>query len=88
MKAFPGLIKPKQDIPGYLRPHLRYPEALFEVQRQVLAQFHVLTAAVVLRRAELLGGARRPDRAGTARLSQPPYYLTMTMPGAASPSSR
>ena len=42
MKAFPGIIKPKQDIPGYLMPHLRYPPDLFEVQRQMLAQYHVL----------------------------------------------
>jgi len=44
MKAFPGVIKPKQDIPAALMPHLRYPPDLFEVQRQILTQFHVLSA--------------------------------------------
>src|SRR5262249_51145250 len=31
--AFPGVVKPEQDIPAYLRPPLRYPPDLFEVQR-------------------------------------------------------
>ena len=41
MKAFPGVIKPRGDIPAYLLPHLRYPPDLFEVQRQLLAKYHV-----------------------------------------------
>ena len=39
MKAFPGLIKPTRHIPADLLPHLRYPPDLFEVQRQILAQY-------------------------------------------------
>jgi len=80
MNAFPGIIKPKQDIPGYLMPHLRYPPDLFEVQRQVLAQYHVLSAQ------SFYGGQNFwavPNQSGSpAQLSQPPYYQTMTMPGA------
>ena len=44
-KAFPGLIRPGGDIPAGLRAHLRYPEALFGLQREVLTQFHVTNAA-------------------------------------------
>jgi uncharacterized protein len=80
MNAFPGVIKPKRDIPGYLTPHLRYPPDLFEVQRQVLAQYHVLSAQ------SFYGGQNFwsvPDEPGTSQpVSQPPYYQTMTMPGA------
>ena len=79
MKAFPGIIKPQSDIPSYLRPHLRYPQDLFEIQRQVLAQYHVLNPQ------SFYGGQNFwtvPDDPTTANgLSQPPYYLTMTMPG-------
>jgi uncharacterized membrane protein (UPF0182 family) len=43
-KAFGGdLIRPESeidDVPG-LREHLRYPEDLFKVQRELLAQYHV-----------------------------------------------
>ena len=61
-KAFPGVIKPESAIPQDLLPHLRYPPVLFEAQRQILAQFHVTQAPGVLRRAELLGRAHRPER--------------------------
>ncbi len=44
MNAFPGVVKPRSHIPAALMPHLRYPPDLFEVQRQILTQFHVLSA--------------------------------------------
>jgi uncharacterized membrane protein (UPF0182 family) len=39
--AFPGLVKPESDIPPDLLPHLRYPQDLFDVQRSLLASYHV-----------------------------------------------
>jgi uncharacterized protein len=39
--AFPGLVKPQQDIPADLLPHLRYPQDLFNVQRLLLTHYHV-----------------------------------------------
>jgi uncharacterized protein len=39
--AFPGLVKPQSDIPSALLPHLRYPQDLFNVQRSLLASYHV-----------------------------------------------
>jgi uncharacterized protein len=51
------------------------------VQRQVLAQYHVLSAQ------SFYGGQNFwavPNQSGSSpQLSQPPYYQTMTMPGAA-----
>jgi hypothetical protein len=80
MKAFPGVIKPKQDIPADLLTHLRYPPDLLEVQRQVLAQYHVQQAQ------SFYGGqnfwAVPDDPSASAPAAQPPYYQTMTMPGA------
>jgi uncharacterized protein len=82
MNAFPGVIKPSRDIPAYLRSHLRYPPDLFEVQRQILAKYHVQNPQ------SFYGGQNfwtvPNDPTGTSTnsgLSQPPYYLTMTMPG-------
>ena len=85
MKAFPGVIKPKSAIPADLMPHLRYPTVLFEAQRQILTQYHVTQAP------EFYGGqnfwAVPTDPSGTApnASSQPPYYLTLTMPGQPQP---
>ena len=84
-KAFPGVIKPESAIPTNLLPHLRYPPILFEVQRQILAQYHVTQAP------EFYGGQNfwsvPMDPSGTAPnvSSQPPYYVTMTMPGQPQP---
>ncbi|MGC4109722.1 MAG: UPF0182 family protein [Nocardioides sp.] len=39
--AFPGLVKKQSDIPADLMSHLRYPQDLFNVQRLLLAHYHV-----------------------------------------------
>ena len=42
-KAFPDVVKPKSEIPDAdLLDHMRYPEDLFKVQRDMLAAYHVL----------------------------------------------
>ena len=40
-KAFPGVLQPESAISPELRSHLRYPEDLFKVQRELLARYHV-----------------------------------------------
>jgi uncharacterized protein len=41
MRAFPGSVKAEAEISDELRAHFRYPEDLFEVQRGLLAKYHV-----------------------------------------------
>ncbi|MGA8246205.1 MAG: UPF0182 family protein [Nocardioides sp.] len=43
--AFPGLVKDQSEIPAALLPHLRYPQDLFDVQRSLLASYHVTDPA-------------------------------------------
>ncbi|NBU93477.1 MAG: UPF0182 family protein, partial [Actinobacteria bacterium] len=43
-KAFPGTVKPKSDISAALLSHIRYPEDMFRVQRDILSAYHVTTA--------------------------------------------
>ncbi len=44
-KAFGGdLVQPESEISDELRAHLRYPEDLFKVQRELLTQYHVTDA--------------------------------------------
>ena len=82
MKAFPGVIKPKSDIPAALMPHLRYPPDLFEVQRQILTQFHVQSAQSFYGGQNFWAVPDNPGSSNTAQAaSQPPYYQTMAMPG-------
>jgi len=87
-KAFPGLIRPQRAIPRALYPHLRYPEALFGLQRQVLTEFHVTNAADFYGGQDFWSVPGDPASAASAsggQTSQPPYYLTMTMPGQSGP---
>ncbi len=44
-KTFPNTIKPMSDIDGALMSHLRYPEDMFKVQRDLLATYHVGSAS-------------------------------------------
>jgi uncharacterized membrane protein (UPF0182 family) len=85
MNAFPGIIQPKKDIPASLLPHLRYPEVLFEMQRQVLSQFHVLQAQEFFGGQNFWSVPADPTPGPRNTTLQPPYYLTMTMPGQSSP---
>src|SRR5215469_15624942 len=82
MNAFPGVVKPNRDIPAYLRPHLRYPPDMFEIQRQILAKYHVTNPQSFYGGQNFWTVPNDPTgRSINSGLNQPPYYLTMTMPG-------
>ncbi|WP_236831737.1 UPF0182 family protein [Blastococcus sp. KM273128] len=40
-KAFPGVVEPREAMPEELVDHVRYPEDLFKVQRDILTRYHV-----------------------------------------------
>jgi uncharacterized membrane protein (UPF0182 family) len=81
MHAFPGVIRPSHDIPSYLRPHLRYPQDQFEIQRQILAKYHVQNPQSFYGGQNFWTVPNDPTSTSGTPLNQPPYYLTMTMPG-------
>jgi len=78
--AFPDTVQDRSEIPDSLMAHLRYPEDLFKIQRELLASYHVTDPSV------FYGGQQRwiiPDDP-SARLEvaekQPPYYQTIQLP--------
>ncbi|MER6422204.1 UPF0182 family protein [Streptomyces sp. NPDC001137] len=82
MKAFPGTVKPKQDISHELQAHFRYPQDLFKVQRELLSRYHVTDAQTFLTGSEVWQVPDDPtNKSGNA---VPPYYLSMKMPGQSS----
>ena len=86
MNAFPRVVKPKSDIPAALMPHLRYPPDLFEVQRQILTQFHILSAQSFYGGQNFWAVPDEPSTSNSSQsASQPPYYQTMQMPGTVGP---
>ena len=86
MKAFPGTVKAKSAISKGLMEHLRYPEDLFRVQRDVLSSYHVQTADAFYGGQDFWRVPRDPSTFGANAGAQPPYYLTMELPGAKSPA--
>ncbi|MET9729933.1 UPF0182 family protein [Streptomyces sp. NPDC006458] len=78
MKAFPDTVEPKTAISQDLMAHLRYPQDLFKVQRELLARYHVKDANTFLSGSEVWQVPDDPtNKSGNA---VPPYYLSMKMP--------
>jgi len=78
-KIFPNVVKPITDIDSQLMSHLRYPEDLFKVQREILQKYHVTDAGAFYGQQDFWAVPDDPTRSGY--LLQPPYYLTLQMPG-------
>jgi uncharacterized protein len=73
MNVFPGLVQPKSDMPSTIRDHIRYPQDLFDVQRGLLAQYHI-NGAVASYNGK--GKWQVPDDPFAAGgVAQPPYYV-------------
>ena len=84
-KAFPNTIKPKSEISAQLLEHIRYPEDLFRVQREILSSYHVKTAEAFYGGQDFWRIPRDPSTFGANASAQPPYYLTLQMPGTKKP---
>ncbi|MEU1664652.1 UPF0182 family protein [Streptomyces sparsogenes] len=76
-KAFPGTVKPKSAISEDLMQHLRYPQDLFKVQRELLTRYHVTNPVTFYSGSEVWQVPDDPTNKGN---SVPPYYLSMRMP--------
>ncbi|WP_414720579.1 UPF0182 family protein [Streptomyces sp.] len=79
MKAFPGTVEPRENIGDSLMDHLRYPQDLFKVQRELLARYHVTSAGQFYSGSERWQVPDDPTQKGSAN-AVPPYYLSMKMP--------
>ena len=86
MKAFPNTVKPKSAISKGLLEHIRYPEDMFRVQRDILSSYHVKNAAAFYGGQDFWRVPRDPSTFGANAGAQPPYYMTLQMPGSATPT--
>jgi uncharacterized membrane protein (UPF0182 family) len=86
MKAFPNTVTPKSKMSPQLLEHIRYPEDLFRVQRDVLSSYHVQTASAFYGGQDFWRVPRDPSTFGANAGAQPPYYMTLEMPGSDKPT--
>ncbi|UUT35506.1 UPF0182 family membrane protein [Microbacterium elymi] len=77
-KVYPTTVKPVSQMSADLMSHVRYPTDLFKVQRSVLGTYHVNDAQSFYRSDNKW--VTPPDPQDKEQL-QPPYYLSMKMPG-------
>ncbi|CAB4849086.1 MAG: UPF0182 family protein [Actinobacteria bacterium] len=85
MKAFPGVVQPKSAIPAEVLDHIRYPEDMFKVQRDVLAKYHVSDPQAFYSGQDFWIVPEDPTKP-TVGQAQPPYYLTLQMPDQTAPT--
>ncbi|MDY5786355.1 MAG: UPF0182 family protein [Corynebacterium sp.] len=87
MGAFPDTVRPNADISDSLREHLRYPEDLFKVQRELLARYHVSDPGVFFNNDAFWSVPNDPTAPeGRQELNQPPYYVVAADPQTNEPS--
>ena len=86
MKAFPNTVKAKSTMSKGLLDHVRYPEDMFRVQRDILSSYHVNNSAAFYGGQDFWRVPRDPSTFGANAGAQPPYYMTLQMPGAKTPA--
>ncbi|WP_344224178.1 UPF0182 family protein [Kocuria atrinae] len=79
-KVFPETIKPYSDMSADLMSHVRYPEDMFKVQRELLNRYHVTEANSFYASDDVWSVPNDPTQQNRD-VAQPPYYLSMRMPG-------
>jgi uncharacterized membrane protein (UPF0182 family) len=81
MKAFPGIIKPKSAMSQELISHVRYPEDLFKVQRDILTRYHVSNPVDFYHGSDRWQVSVDPTQPAGTTEDQPPYYILAQRPG-------
>lgn len=79
-KAFPDVVKPLSEMSAELMEHVRYPEDLFKVQRDLLNRYHVTDANSFYAGDDIWEIPNDPT-AEQGEVALPPYYLSLQMPG-------
>ena len=77
--AFPGLLKPLDQMPEDLRRHIRYPEDFFAIQARKYATYHMDDPQVFYNREDLWALPRRTIEGRDRDME--PYYTIMRLPG-------
>ena len=84
--VYPATVKPLSEMSADLLSHVRYPSDMFELQRQVFGTYHVTDAGSFYSRDDAWTTPVDPTQTSTTiQRLQPPYYLTLQMPGSEQP---
>ena len=76
---FPSLFKPLEQMPEGLRSHVRYPEGLFNVQRELFRTYHMVDPTVFYNKEDLWEIPNEIYRGNEQPMES--YYVIMSLPG-------
>ncbi|MGV8884631.1 MAG: UPF0182 family protein [Microbacteriaceae bacterium] len=85
-KIFPTTVKNKSEMSKDLLSHVRYPADLFKVQRAILGAYHVTDTNSFYSGDDQWRTPNDPTSGKDNPTLQPPYYLTMQVPGTKKPA--
>jgi uncharacterized membrane protein (UPF0182 family) len=77
-QIYPGLVRDLSELPKGLDEHFRYPEDLFQVQSQMLLNYHVTDPTVFLSNSDAWDIARERDLSGNKSQIRP-YYVQLQL---------
>ena len=75
--VFPGVVQRRDQIPDDVLEHMRYPEDMFKVQRNILASYHVTDPLTFYNGSDKWDIPEDPQVSGQF---QPPYRLSVATP--------
>jgi uncharacterized membrane protein (UPF0182 family) len=81
--VFPTLFRPMSEFPSDLRPHLRVPEELFNVQARVYGRYHVQNELTFYQQDDLW--TVPVSQTSEDSLPSEAYYVIMSLPEAVNP---
>jgi len=90
LDVFPGMFKPRSEMPAVEQEHVRYPEAFFAIQSDRFANYHVTDAGTFYQKEDawLIGRDATYCLNNTGKCSAnavapnvPPYYMLAQFPG-------
>jgi uncharacterized membrane protein (UPF0182 family) len=84
-KVFPTTLQPMSEMDADLLSHVRYPSDMFKVQRAILGSYHVTDPGSFYSSDDQWITPQDPTQGDNGPL-QPPYYLTMQVPGTDQPA--
>ncbi|TAL44582.1 MAG: UPF0182 family protein, partial [Salinibacterium sp.] len=85
-KIYPSTVLPMSKMSAGLLKHVRYPADLFKMQRAILGSYHVTDPGSFYSSDDQWVTPKDPVAPATNQPLQPPYYLTMQVPGTKKPS--
>ncbi|WP_423816680.1 UPF0182 family protein [Rothia nasimurium] len=78
-KVYPETVRPYSEMSASLIDHVRYPQDLFKVQREILNSYHVTSANSLYNGDDRWSIPNDPTNDSGRPL--PPYYMSLQMPG-------